>query len=316
MLLANFFEYYFFHPILSIGVFLFVLTPIYILRLILTVVSKISKQYKLIDVGSAWYVGWPFSEISSGSVLVHYRFSGKHEPTSFHNIFHELTKIYPEYTRYPSTFCGFPCWENEENFSIKDHIFLYNLESETKDLLEVTNVIAKAPFPERRSPWLLYLFNVAQNPESSYAILKLHHCLGDGNSLFKSFLGMDTIQSSAKVRKKPSFLNSAFLNIGGVMKVAVNSYPLITRAGIQTKEIPKFYMATSQHGVNVNKIKEIKNKMKTSFTVVTLAALSVSLKSHFARFAKTTPSASSFPVFVPVPSFKPSKESSKMTNNL
>ncbi|CAG7815108.1 unnamed protein product [Allacma fusca] len=114
--------------------------------------------------------------------------------------------IYPEMKMYIKNYCGFFFWKSVPDFSIENHVRIYDnslldaLATEDLDLTELNSEtvvrlaqnIIKRPFPVKQSPWefLLYHNKIQENtPESdcvkkTMVAIRLHHSLADGYSLF------------------------------------------------------------------------------------------------------------------------------------
>ena len=215
----------------------------------------------------------------------------------------------PEFQQFVTKRCGFLFWKWEENFDIKKHIRAYdgkfkdqflngskpvNLETIT----EVTDELVYQPFKRLKSPWeALLIHNYRESdpvsgepvgPASTVMILRIHHCLGDGFSIMKTF-NYDITQAKefdsavpkyvSPKRRSPvlralEFLFSApyeFLS-EATNAVDVNSWH-VPRDQLKIK-----LNSAISHPIPMEYVKEVKNLNKASFTALIIECFTAALR--------------------------------------
>ncbi|CAL8125041.1 unnamed protein product [Orchesella dallaii] len=104
--------------------------------------------------------------------------------------------LYPELTQKIVTKFGYTFWRNLDNFKVTDHIRYLNESSPdapvtVKEMRDLISQFGKTPLDPSRSPWEIIViknFVNDKHPEvKSAMILRLHHCMFDGYSVFNVF---------------------------------------------------------------------------------------------------------------------------------
>jgi diacylglycerol O-acyltransferase / wax synthase len=85
---------------------------------------------------------------------------------------------------------GMPCWEEDPNFSIDNHLVRARLSppGDEAALQAFTSDLASRPFPKGRPPWRFHFVPSYQG--GSALIARLHHSIGDGLALVHVLLSM------------------------------------------------------------------------------------------------------------------------------
>uniref|UniRef100_T1IIH6 Uncharacterized protein n=1 Tax=Strigamia maritima TaxID=126957 RepID=T1IIH6_STRMM len=84
--------------------------------------------------------------------------------------------------------CGYFYWLLEKNFSIDDHVQIYDCKppKNQNELDDLCTEICSQPLSENKSPWITLIFPLDDSfgDEPRYVVFfRLHHCMGDGVNL-------------------------------------------------------------------------------------------------------------------------------------
>uniref|UniRef100_T1IIH5 diacylglycerol O-acyltransferase n=1 Tax=Strigamia maritima TaxID=126957 RepID=T1IIH5_STRMM len=96
---------------------------------------------------------------------------------------------HPRLRKHVADSCGYFYWLIDKNFSIDDHIQIYDCKppKNQNQLDDLCSQISSQPLPKNQSPWLILLFPLDEsfgNNEPRYVVFfRFHHCLGDGYNL-------------------------------------------------------------------------------------------------------------------------------------
>ncbi|CAG7817242.1 unnamed protein product, partial [Allacma fusca] len=206
---------------------LFILTPIYILRLL---VSKLKFIFhpnlaKLVPCRSTLIALDDWDSNPKWNLVVWLVADGNMSLDSFKETFREKmllaknpdgTFVDPEYQQFYSKWFGFLFWEWDRNFNLNQHFTLIkksnNRPTSEPELKEILKKLMWKPFEPRKSPWeFLLLQNYQSDSDAntsfpkSVLIYRIHHGLCDGTKIIRLLL-QDMNNISVELNAKPSFV--------------------------------------------------------------------------------------------------------------
>jgi hypothetical protein len=219
----------------------------------------------------------------------------------------KLTK--PEFQQYVTKRLGFLFWKWEENFDISKHVREYDgklklqfrngtLPISPETVTMVTDELIYKPFVPKTSPWEVLLIHDFQEldsvnglrvgPISTVVILRIHHCLGDGFSILKTF-NTNITQTKEIDTAQPKYtgLNRGSAVLRSLKFTFSAPYEFLTEAknamDINSWHVPKAQLTHNMNSAITPKIpielfKEVKNFHKVTFTTLVFECFTAALR--------------------------------------
>ena len=202
--------------------------------------------------------------------------------------------------QYPSQIFHRYVWMEEENFDIKDHVFVFHREvPATKQLLQdMVGEMSSKPLPSNRAPWQMILIPANSEKPGDYAILfRVHHAIADGISMVKILLTyvVDSIPDINSISQKRRFGTSDKL-MRALKAIFEGPLLLIDRfiypADNHTLHGPALSgdkcLAWSEP-IDLGLIKQMKNRTGTTVNDVLVSCLSAAFGNYFQENSSRPP---------------------------
>ena len=159
-------------------------------------------------------------------------------------------------------------WRDEEDFKISDHIIEFHKDNiTTKAQLEtIYTDLSSQQLPEDISPWQFTVITLASKEEMFCIHFKLHHCIGDGFAMV-GLLGQ-LVDGKIKLIEPKNHHGVMAYPLRRVIQ-GILTGPLVllalmfsryVRNPFKTKEPPSKKRVSWSNGIELKKIKSIKNR--------------------------------------------------------
>lgn len=222
--------------------------------------------------------------------------------------------VYSRLFQCAANFMGYSFWQKDNNFSINNHVRLYDYTQEDlrvpspcfeEDLRRIMGGLLAAPWKDGHSPWeFLLIHNYRPEGDTSPEVEKMalvcrfHHGIGDGHSSSKLLTDMGLSYTPAAMPtpiKKP--LWAAVLlpliypfkfcyDLADNYLMSVDSDNPWHRQGVK---LSKTYFTSFTKPIPVSLVKEIKNKHGVSYISVLYAAVGGGISRIMAQAGQKPP---------------------------
>lgn len=211
---------------------------------------------------------------------------------------------YKKFQQYPVRWLGFTFYKNTfKTFDVDKHFYFHTFLGGAKlnyvsedDVTDFTEELINASFRPRSSPWELHLVHNYKNPkicsdsELSLLILKIHHSLADGYSIFSALseglfghpIGDMRLPVSGNHKRtitSDQVDNTWSLPVRSLYELASSLSNVIRPSFLKIADSDKkwYQYCAKSDFIPISTIKTIKNHFSVSFTSVILAATSAAI---------------------------------------
>jgi len=186
----------------------------------------------------------------------------------------------------------------DETFDIKDHIVMYDGEEpkNKKELEDLLGVLMSRPLPASKAAWQFIIIpsNYGPHGSSCHVLLRFHHSIADGISLFKVF--MKYMMDQSPEYRAPAKFGAKGKTLRVLKTIFLGPYFLIKcmlmnrgHHGLNKSKLSGEKRVTCSEAIDLSVIQKIKNCTRCTVNDVLLSCLAGALRQHFLANALEVP---------------------------
>ncbi len=215
-------------------------------------------------------------------------------------------KMFPKMSCYATKMYGRDVWIKVRHYDVKDNCYLWDksVPKSKTELESLLGYICSQPFPEKKALWQMILVPSGNRMEDFfYAVMRVHHAVGDGVSLSKVIMTRLVDVPIEEVTASRFGSKGRFLRMmkavftGPAMLMERLAWPATKHIFHGAKLSGDKVVAWSEQ-IDLNMVKKMKNVAGCTVNDILFACLSLAFRAHFKKHSIDIPE--SILAYVPV----------------